>query len=92
MIIVIGLEGRQLWGNGELWLAAAALTADLAEPAVGHALVAGKEHSHAVALVALASRGPRHLALLAVLEPVAALEGAALPREVDLLSCRIAAR
>ena len=36
--------------------------------------------------MALASRGPHHLALLAVLDPVAILEGLTHFREVDLLS------
>ena len=53
------------------------------QEADNRALVAGEEHSHALALVALASRGPHHLALLAVLEPVAILEGLTLTREVD---------
>ena len=69
--------------NGELWLVAAA---DLVEIApVIRALVAEKSHSHALALEVLASRGAHH-ALLAVLEPVAALKGHTLPRVVDLLA------
>ena len=71
---------------------AAALTADLAEVAADRALVAGEEHFHALAPVALASRGPQHLALLAVHDQAAVLEDVALPREVDLLSYRVAAR
>ena len=70
----------------------AALTADLVEVAADRALVAGEAHFHALALVALERRGPHHLALLAVHEPVAALEGATRPRVVDLLSYRVAAR
>ena len=54
---------------------------------------AGEAHGHALAPVALASRGPHHLALLAVLEPVAVvLEGVTCPRVVDLLSYGVAAR
>ena len=63
----------------------------LAEVAAGRALVAGEAHGHALALVALAGGGPHHLALLAVHEPVAALKGLTLPREVDMLSYRVAA-
>ena len=70
---------------------AAALTADLAEVAAG-ALVAGEAHFHALALVALERRRRQHLALLAVLEPVAALEGLTRPCVIDLLSYRVAAR
>ena len=71
---------------------AAAAAADLVEVAAGRALVAGEEHAHALALVALAGEGPHHLALLAVHDPVAVLEGLTRPREVDLLSYRVAAR
>jgi len=51
-----------------------------------------EEHGHALALVVLARRGPHHLALLAVLDPVATLEGLTRPRVVDLLTHRVAAR
>ena len=94
-ILLSGTSGHILrstladWVKSEVVGSAAA---DLVEPAVGRALVAGEPHSHALAPVALASPGPHHLALLAVLEPVAALEGVALPREVDQLSCRVVAR
>ena len=71
---------------------AAAAAADRGEVAFDRALVAGEEHGHALALVALGRRWPHHLALLAVLEPAAALEDVALPRKVDLLSYRVAAR
>ena len=70
---------------------AAAAAADLVEVAVGRALVAGEAHRHALALDALGSGGPHHLALLAVHDLVAALEGLTPPREVDLLSNRVAA-
>ena len=74
-----------------LWLCVAA-AADRVEGAAYHALVAGEAHVHALALVAPGRGGPRHLALLAVLDPVAILDGLTRPREVDLLSCRVAAR
>ena len=79
--------------GGKLWVATWQLAAaDVVRVAVDCALVAGEEHGHALALVALGRGGPRHLALLAVLELVAAREGVALPRVVDLLSYRVAAR
>ena len=82
-----------MWGGrGAAGGCVAAAAADLVEVAVYLALVAGEAHSHALALVALASRGPHHLALLAVLEPVAALEGVARSCVVDLLAHRVAAR
>ena len=72
---------------------AAAAEADLAEAAVDRALAAGEAHFHALALVdTLASRGSHHLALLAVLDPVAVLEGRTRPRVVDLLAHRVAAQ
>ena len=71
---------------------AAAHTADLAKVAADRALVAGEEHFHALAHVALERLGPHHLALFAVHDPAAVLEDVALPREVDLLSYRVAAR
>ena len=71
---------------------AAAAAADMVEVAVDRALVAGEAHGHTVAVVALANRGPHHFALLAVLEPVTALEGLTLLRVVDLLAHRVAAR
>ena len=74
------------------WLCVAAAAAHVIEVAVYLALVAGEAHSHALALLALASRGPHHLALLAVLEPVASLDGLTRPRKVDLLAHRVAAR
>ena len=64
----------------------------MVEVAVDRALVAGEAHGHTVAVVALANRGPHHFALLAVLEPVAGLEGLTHPRVVDLLAHRVAAR
>ena len=71
----------------------AAAAADLVEEAVYLDLVAGEAHLHVLALVVyFARRGARHLALLAVHEPVAILEGLTRPREVDLLSYRVAAR
>ena len=64
-------------------LCAAAAAADLVEAALDREGVAGEEHSHALARVALAAMaeaikeasngGPQHLALLAVLDPVAIL-------------------
>ena len=74
------------------WLCVAAAAADRVEEALDHVLVAGEEHSHALALEALGNGGPHHLALLAVLEPVAILEALTRSREVDLLSYRVAAR
>ena len=71
------------------WPAAAA--ADRVEVAVDRALVAGVEHGHAL-LVGLASRGPHHLALLAVLEPIAACKVLTAPCVVDLLAQHVAAR
>ena len=73
------------------WLRGGSLTADLVEAAAGRALVAGEAHGHAFALVALERRWPHHLALLAVHKLVAALQGLTPPREVDLLSNRVAA-
>ena len=70
--------------GAQVWVGAAA---DLGEVAVDRALVAGEPHRQA-----LASRGPKHLALLAVLDPVAVLDGLARPREVDLLAYRVAAQ
>ena len=71
----------------------AAAAADLIEGAAVREFVAEEDYVHTLALEALASRGPHHLALLAVLEPVAILEGLTLTREVytgallaDLLS------
>ena len=69
----------------------AALTADLVEVAVERALVVGEAHFHALSPKALVS-GPHHLALFAVHEPVAVLEGLTRRRQVDLLSYRVAAR
>ena len=74
-----------LWGAAG-GLCAAAAAAHVVEEADYRALVAGEEHGHALALVALGSRGPHHLALLAVLDLVAILEGLTRPRVVDLLS------
>ena len=71
---------------------AAAAAADRGEVAFDRALVAGEEHGHALALVALGRRWPHHLALLAVHNPVAAHQGLTLHRVVDLLSYRVAAR
>ena len=91
----MGWEEGQLGQRGAVSgcaAAAAAAAADLVAVAVYRALVAGEEHGHALALVVLARRGPHHLALLAVLEPVATLEGLTRPREVDLLTHRVAAR
>ena len=70
----------------------AAAAADLIEGAAVREFVAEEDYVHTLALEALASRGPHHLALLAVLEPVAPLEGLTRPREVDLLSYRVATR
>ena len=70
---------------------ATAAAADLVEEALDP-LVAGEEHSHTLVRRVVISRGPHHLALLAVLELVAALEALTHPREVDLLSDRVAAR
>ena len=72
-------------------LCAAAMAADRVEGALDRALAAGEEHGHALAPKALAYRGPQHLALLAVHNPVAALQGLTLPRVVDLLSYHVAA-
>ena len=83
----MGWEEGQLGRRGSVRGWAAAAAADRGEAAVDRALVAGEAHFHALALVALAGGGPHHLALLAVHDPI--LEG---PREVDLLSCRVAAR
>ena len=81
------------WWGAAGGLCAAAAAADRVEEDLDYrALVAGEEHGHALALVALGSRGPHHLALLAVLELVAILEAVTRPREVDLLSYRVAAR
>ena len=71
---------------------AAAAAADRVEVAFDRTLVAEEAHGHALAPELLAGRWPHHLALLAVLEPAAALEGLTRPREVDLLSYRVAAR
>ena len=87
-----GLGGGVAGAAGAVGGCAAALTADLAGEASDRALVAGEAHPHALAPEALGSGGPHHLALLAVLEPVAVLEGLTRPREVDLLSNRVAAR
>ena len=70
----------------------AAAAADRVEGALDLALVAGEAHGHALALEALGNGGPHHFALLAVLEPVAVPKGLTHPREVDLLSYRVAAR
>ena len=67
---------------------AAADLVEVPEVAADRALVAGEAHSHALD----AGGGPHHLALLAVHDPVAVLEGLTRPREVDLLSYRVAAR
>ena len=64
--------------------------ADRVEGALDRVRVAGEAHGHALA--PLERRWPHHLALLAVHEPVAALEGLTRPREVDLLSYHVAAR
>ena len=89
---MVGWEEEQLGQRGAVGGCAAALAADLAEVAFDRALVAGEEHGHALAPKALERRWPHHLALLAVLKPAAILEFVALPREVDLLSYRVAAR
>eukprot|EP00964_Phaeocystis_antarctica_P083625 scaffold52613_cov55-Phaeocystis_antarctica.AAC.2 len=68
--------------------------ADLGKEAVvaGTVLVAGESHEHALALGLLASSGPRHLALLAVHDLVAVLQGLARNREEHLVAHRVAAR
>ena len=69
--------------------------ADLDQVAAERELVAGEEQGHIKLALrsSLASRGPHHLALLAVLEPVAVvLEGLTRPRVVDLLTQHVAAR
>ena len=66
--------------------------ADLGEEEVDDALVAGEENVHALALVALASARPLHLALLAVHDLVAIIPGMARPRVEHLLAHCVAAR
>ena len=71
--------------------------ADLGEEAVDPALVAGEEHLHARALVALEGGGPHHLAPLAVHELVvprvwAVVKGLARPLVVHLVSHLVPAR
>ena len=86
------IGGAAVGRRGAAGGCAAALTADLVEVAFDRVLVAGEAHFHALSLAALAGGGPHHLALLAVHDPVAVLEGLTRPREVDLLSYRVAAR
>ena len=68
--------------------------ADLDQVAAERELVAGEEQGHIKLALrsSLASRGPHHLALLAVLDPVAVLEGRTRSRVVDLLTQHVAAR
>ena len=80
-----------VWGAAG-GLCAAAAAVDLVEVAAYRALDPREAHGHALVLVALERRWPQHLALLALLEPLAILEGLTRPREVDLLSYRVAAR
>ena len=89
MCVMGWAERRRSWGGGELWwLCVAAAAAHVVEDAVDLALVTGEAHGHALA----GSLGAHYLALLAVLDLVAILEGLTCPREVDVLSDRVAAR
>ena len=66
--------------------------AGLGEQTVVHALVTREEHSHPLTVKLLASHGPLHFVLAAVLNPVAVLEGLTRPRVVDRLAHRVATR
>ena len=77
--------------RGELRVAARGggrAVAHVVEVAAYRALVAGEAHGHAL----VGRPGLHHLALLAVLDLVAVLEGLTHPCEVDLLAHRVAAR
>ena len=88
----MGWEGGQLVRRGAVGGCAAAAVADLEEVAANRAVVAGEAHHHTLALLGLQGRRPHHLALLAMLEPVAILEVITHPRVVDLLAHRVAAQ
>ena len=85
----VACVGRRCGGGGS---GSGAEAADRGEEAVDTAgFVAGEEHLH-VRVPFLAISGPRHLALPAVHELVAAGKGLARPRVEHLLAHRIAAR